>query len=79
MIVTFGILAPYISTEYTWRWVYLITSGIGIFAWIFLIAFVPESRKMRSKEELCQYFVQSMNFFNNVANSQSSWSTIMAR
>lgn len=55
MIVTFGILAPYISTEYTWRWVYLITSGIGIFAWIFLIAFVPESRKMRSKEELCQY------------------------
>ncbi|KAJ4390954.1 hypothetical protein N0V93_004553 [Gnomoniopsis smithogilvyi] len=52
MIVTFGILAPYISTEYTWRWVYLITSGIGIFAWIFLIAFVPESRKMRSKEEL---------------------------
>lgn len=54
MIVLFGILAPYISTNYTWRWVYLITSGIGVFAWLFLIAFVPESRRMRSKEELCE-------------------------
>lgn len=52
MIVTFGILAPWISVNYTWRWVYFITSGIGILAWLFLIALVPESRRQRSKEEL---------------------------
>lgn len=53
MIVTFGILAPWISVNYTWRYVYYITSGIGIVAWLFLIGLVPESRKQRSKEELC--------------------------
>ncbi|KAI7775820.1 hypothetical protein LA080_006234 [Diaporthe eres] len=52
MIITFGILAPWISVNYTWRWVYYITSAIGIFAWFFLIAFVPESRRQRSKAEL---------------------------
>ncbi|KAI3395996.1 hypothetical protein diail_567 [Diaporthe ilicicola] len=52
MIITFGILAPWISVNYTWRWVYFITSAIGIIAWFFLLAFVPETRKQRSKEEL---------------------------
>ncbi|KAK7725525.1 hypothetical protein SLS63_008129 [Diaporthe eres] len=52
MIITFGILAPWISVNYTWRWVYYITSAIGIFAWFFLIAFVPESRRQRTKAEL---------------------------
>lgn len=55
MIVTFGILSPWISVNYTWRWVYFITSGIGIVAWLFLLALVPESRRQRSKEELCWF------------------------
>lgn len=52
MIVTFGILGPWIAVNYTWRYVYYITSAIGIVAWIFLIFFVPETRVVRSKEEL---------------------------
>lgn len=79
MIVLFGILAPYISVNETWRWVYSITSGIGIFAWIFLIAFVPESRKERSKEELCQYRSQYLDkLFDIFADPQSSWTNAMA-
>lgn len=60
MIITFGILAPWISVNYTWRWVYYITSAIGIFAWFFLIAFVPESRRQRSKAELGEYLASNL-------------------
>lgn len=52
MIVLFGILGPWIAVNYTWRYVYFITSAIGILAWIFVILFVPETRVIRSKEEL---------------------------
>lgn len=52
MIVLFGILGPWIAVNYTWRYVYFITSAIGILAWIALILFVPETRVIRSKEEL---------------------------
>lgn len=52
MIVLFGILGPWISVNYTWRYVYFITSAIGILAWAGLILFVPETRVVRSKEEL---------------------------
>lgn len=52
MIITFGILGPWIAVHYTWRWLYFITSGFGIVAWILLLLYVPESRKARSKEEL---------------------------
>ncbi|KAJ4394047.1 hypothetical protein N0V93_003264 [Gnomoniopsis smithogilvyi] len=52
MIITFGILGPWIAVHYTWRWLYFITSGFGIVAWILLLVYVPESRKARSKEEL---------------------------
>lgn len=52
MIVLFGTLSPWLAVNHTWRWVYFITSGIGIFAWIFIILLVPESRVERSKEEL---------------------------
>lgn len=52
MIVLFGILGPWISVNYTWRYVYFITSAIGILAWVALIFFVPETRVKRSKEEL---------------------------
>lgn len=52
MIVLFGILGPWIAVNYTWRYVYFITSAIGILAWLGLIAYVPETRVSRSKAEL---------------------------
>jgi predicted MFS family arabinose efflux permease len=81
MIIVFGILAPWISVNYTWRWVYFITSALGIFAWFFLIAFVPESRRQRSKAELGGYTT-----LNSVARDGllisirfRSWTAALAR
>ncbi|KAH8891948.1 major facilitator superfamily transporter [Thozetella sp. PMI_491] len=52
MIVLFGILGPYVAVNADWRWIYWVTSIIGVFTWIMLILFVPETGKARSKEEL---------------------------
>lgn len=78
MIITFGILAPWISVNYTWRWVYFITSAIGIFAWFFLIAFVPESRRQRSKEELGVYHASYYVTKTSLLTPQCSWSPALA-
>lgn len=47
-----GVSAPYLSAHYSWRWVYWITSGLGLVAWVLVILFVPETRWPRSKAEL---------------------------
>ncbi|CAK7206138.1 hypothetical protein SEUCBS139899_008922 [Sporothrix eucalyptigena] len=52
MMTIFGILSPYIAVEHSWRWIYLITSAVGVLAWVLLIVFVPETRIVRSKQEL---------------------------
>lgn len=52
MMTIFGMLSPYIALEHSWRWIYLITSSVGVLAWVLLIAFVPETRVKRSKQEL---------------------------
>ncbi|KAK8857238.1 MFS-type transporter [Apiospora arundinis] len=52
LIVLVGTLAPYISANSTWRWIYWSTSILGVVAWIMLILFVPETRKTRSAPEL---------------------------
>lgn len=52
IIIGLGILAPYLAVTQTWRWLYYITSGTGFVAWLLLIAFLPETRWMRSNEEL---------------------------
>lgn len=78
MIITFGILAPWISVNYTWRWVYFITSAIGIFAWFFLIAFVPESRRQRTKAELGGYRTSSSVAGYSLLTSYRSWSAALA-
>lgn len=52
MIIALGIAAPYIAANHTWRWLYYITSGFGILAWLLLIVGLPETRWNRSKEEL---------------------------
>ncbi|KAH9906968.1 major facilitator superfamily transporter [Xylariomycetidae sp. FL2044] len=52
MIILFGTMAPYIAVNFDWRWIYWVTSSIGVVSWILLILFVPETRKQRSKAEL---------------------------
>lgn len=44
--------SPIIVHRLSWRWIYYITSGVGIVAWLLLIAFVPETRYFRSDAEL---------------------------
>lgn len=44
--------SPVIVARLSWRYIYWITAGVGIFAWGLLIAFVPESRYFRSDAEL---------------------------
>lgn len=51
-IVGFGVASPYIASNFTWRWLYFITSGFGIFAWILIIVLLPETRWTRSPEAL---------------------------
>ncbi|UQC79425.1 major facilitator superfamily transporter [Colletotrichum lupini] len=52
MIMLFGILGPYIAVNWDWRWIYWITSAVGVLTWIMLILFVPETLRQRSKAEL---------------------------
>lgn len=52
IIIGLGIAAPYIAANYDWRYLYYATSGLGIVAWLVLIAILPETRFTRSKELL---------------------------
>ena len=52
VITALGIVTPYIASVYDWRWIYYITSGLGVIAWLLLVVFLPETRWNRSKEEL---------------------------
>ncbi|KAF3768741.1 MFS general substrate transporter [Cryphonectria parasitica EP155] len=51
-IVSLGIASPIIVVRLNWRYIYWITAGLGVLAWFFLLAFVPESRFIRSDAEL---------------------------
>ncbi len=52
IIVSLGIASPLIVARLSWRFLYFLTSGVGILAWIGLIVFVPESRWIRTNDEL---------------------------
>jgi MFS family permease len=52
IIVGIGIASPLIIVRLSWRYIYWITSGVAMFAWILLFVFVPESRWIRSPDEL---------------------------
>lgn len=40
------------AVNWDWRWIYYLTSIIGVVAWVLLIMFVPETRRVRTKAEL---------------------------
>jgi MFS family permease len=52
IITGLGTVSPYIASNYDWRWLYFITSGFAVLAWLLLLIFLPETRWMRSREEL---------------------------
>ncbi|KAF2995290.1 hypothetical protein E8E14_002233 [Neopestalotiopsis sp. 37M] len=52
VIIGLGIAAPYVAANFTWRILYFATSGFGVLAWGLMIAFLPETRWTRGKEEL---------------------------
>ncbi|KAK2032977.1 major facilitator superfamily transporter [Colletotrichum zoysiae] len=52
LVVSLGIASPLIVSRLTWRFIYWITSGVGVLAWIGLILLVPETRWIRSDDEL---------------------------
>ncbi|KAF3762668.1 MFS general substrate transporter [Cryphonectria parasitica EP155] len=51
-IVSIGLTSPLIIVKLSWRWIYYITAGTGILVWIGMIFLVPETRWIRSREEL---------------------------
>ncbi|TLS22097.1 uncharacterized protein PpBr36_09239 [Pyricularia pennisetigena] len=52
IVVSLGIGSPSIVAHQGWRFLYWITSSVGVFAFILLVLFVPETRWIRSVEEL---------------------------
>ncbi|KAE9983493.1 hypothetical protein BLS_004266 [Venturia inaequalis] len=52
IIVSLGIVSPLIVAGVGWRYLYFLTSGLAVLAWLALVAFLPETRWQRSKEEL---------------------------
>lgn len=51
-IVAIGVTSPIIVVKLSWRYIYYITSAVGVLAWIAMIFLVPETRWERSREEL---------------------------
>lgn len=58
-VVAIGMTSPMIIVKLSWRWIYYITSVLGIVAWIAMIFLVPETRYVRSREELGKSFSPS--------------------
>ena len=58
-----GIASPVMVVTVGWRFIYFLTSGLAIVAWVFLLLFAPETRWKRSPSELgmlLSLVVQSM-------------------
>jgi MFS family permease len=52
IIVSLGIASPVIVVNLSWRYLYYITATLAVVAWFCLVAFLPETRWQRTKEEL---------------------------
>lgn len=51
-IVSIGLTSPIIITKLSWRYIYYITASAGVAVWIAMIFLVPETRWVRSPDEL---------------------------
>lgn len=59
-IVAIGVTSPIIVVKLSWRYIYYITSALGIVAWLAMIFLVPETRWERSREELGTFYPLSL-------------------
>jgi hypothetical protein len=59
--VSLGIASPVVVADIGWRYLYFITSGLAVLAWLALVVFLPETRWERSDEELSKPYVCSAN------------------
>ncbi|KAH9887514.1 major facilitator superfamily transporter [Xylariomycetidae sp. FL2044] len=50
--IAVGVASPYVAVAHSWRWIYWITSGLGVAAWLLIALCVPETRWSRSPAEL---------------------------
>jgi predicted MFS family arabinose efflux permease len=41
-----------------WRFIYWLTSGLAVLSWIVLVIFTPETRWIRTPEELGMYLLE---------------------
>lgn len=60
-IVAIGLSSPLIVIRLSWRWIYYITAVTGIVVWIAMIFLVPETRWIRSPDELGKQSQQSLS------------------
>lgn len=74
-IVGMGAASPYIASNFTWRWIYYITSGFGVLAWLLLIGFLPETRWTRSKQALAGQKIYPMPLGANRPDIDSTLGT----
>ncbi|KAH8662280.1 major facilitator superfamily transporter [Xylariales sp. PMI_506] len=52
IIVSLGIASPFVVTRLSWRYLYWVFSGAAALAWITVFFCVPETRRVRSQDEL---------------------------
>jgi hypothetical protein len=55
IIVALGICAPIMVVKVDWRFIYWLTSGLAVLSWVVLVLFTPETRWIRTAEELGVY------------------------
>lgn len=60
------VASPYVVLRLDWRHLYYITSAIGVFVWLLLIAFVPETRWIRSDDELGMSSYPNLDLSNSL-------------
>jgi MFS family permease len=64
VIVGLGIGSPFVVSTIGWRAMYYITSGLAIFAWFGIVAFLPETRWIRTPQELSKATDCSLIWFH---------------
>lgn len=71
--MSLGIASPVIVADVGWRYLYFLTSGLAVLAWLALVAFMPETRWERSREELGNFSMLrlTVHHSNHVAGGKN--------
>jgi predicted MFS family arabinose efflux permease len=58
MATVLGVTSSRIVANLSWRWFYWIMTIPGAVAFFLLLIFLPETKFLRSKDELCKKYLQ---------------------